>query len=157
MSVANPICVICGIREICESLRSVATPNPRGYRPDGLCVIRVICETLFHETLLYKICEKSVYLRNLRETFLRQQGLCWRGRAAARPYKRGYPPKEGYPSKERYRSGRSIGLRNASFFHKNRHNRHAVAKCRQNSHETRQNEHPKATQPTKIQKDVKCI
>ena len=29
MSAANQICVICVIRVICESLRSVATPNPR--------------------------------------------------------------------------------------------------------------------------------
>ena len=35
MSAANPICEICGIRVICESPGSVATPNPRGYRPDG--------------------------------------------------------------------------------------------------------------------------
>ena len=65
MSAANPICEICGI---CESQRSAATPNPGGCRPDGLCVIRVICETLLHN-----ICEKSAYLRNLRETFFRQR------------------------------------------------------------------------------------
>ncbi len=75
MSAANPICEICGI---CESQRSAATPNPGGCRPDGLCVIRVICETLLHN-----ICEKSAYLRNLRETFFRQ-GV--RGRATARPH-----------------------------------------------------------------------
>ena len=66
MSEANQICDICGIRGICESLGSVATPLIRGYRLDGLCVICVICETLLHN-----ICEKSAYLRNLRETFLR--------------------------------------------------------------------------------------
>ena len=78
MSEANPICEICVIRVICESLGSVATPNPRGYRPDGLCVI---CET-FPEIILinlrdftsYDICEKSAYLRNLRETFYGKEG-----------------------------------------------------------------------------------
>ena len=81
MSAANPIC------GICESQRSAATPNPGGCRPDGLCVIRVICETLLHN-----ICEKSAYLRNLRETFFRQ-GV--RGRATARPHIRGNWEKTG--------------------------------------------------------------
>ena len=55
MSAANPICVICGIRGICESPGSVATHNPREYRPGGLCVIRVICETLLYR-YLREIC-----------------------------------------------------------------------------------------------------
>ena len=74
MSAANPICEICGICEtfsltaLTRTRRGASLHEGRIPPPDGLCVIRVICETLLHN-----ICEKSAYLRNLRETFFRQR------------------------------------------------------------------------------------
>ena len=70
MSEANPICVICGIRVICESLGSEATHNPREYRPDG----NLRNPRNLRDFTLYDICEKSAYLRNLRETFYGKEG-----------------------------------------------------------------------------------
>ena len=78
MSEANPICVICGIRVICESLGSEATHNPREYRPDG----NLRNPRNLRDFTLYDICEKSAYLRNLRETFYGKEG--WVGADAPR-------------------------------------------------------------------------
>ena len=78
MSAANPICEICGIRVICESLGSVATHNPRGCHPDG----NLRNPRNLRDFTLYDICEKSAYLRNLRETFYGMEG--WVGADAPR-------------------------------------------------------------------------
>ena len=48
MSAANLICEICGIRVICESPGSVATPNLRETIRMVICVIRGICVRLFY-------------------------------------------------------------------------------------------------------------
>ena len=56
MSEANPICDICGIRVICESLGSAATSIREDTARMVICVICVICET-FPEILLFNLRE----------------------------------------------------------------------------------------------------